>query len=206
VIASTSEVYGDPLEHPQKETYWGNVNPIGPRGVYDEAKRFAEAMAMAYHRYHGLDVRIVRIFNTYGPRMRVRDGRVVPAFVQQALTGEPMTVFGEGQQTRSFCYVDDLIEGIWRLLMSDLREPCNIGNPHEMTILEFAETIKAATGSSSPIVFKPLPVDDPLQRKPDITRARENLGWEPKVALREGLESTIAYFRSVLSEQGVLQG
>jgi dTDP-glucose 4,6-dehydratase len=206
LLASTSEVYGDPKEHPQKETYWGHVNPVGPRGVYDEAKRFAEAMAMAYHRYHGLDVRIVRIFNTYGPRMRVRDGRVVPAFVQQALTGEPMTVFGEGQQTRSFCYVNDLIEGIWRLLMSDLREPCNIGNPHEMTILEFAETIKAATGSSSPIVFKPLPVDDPMQRQPDITRAREHLGWEPKVALREGLESTIAYFRSVLSEQGVLQG
>ena len=206
LLASTSEVYGDPKEHPQKESYWGNVNPVGPRGVYDEAKRFAEAMAMAYHRYHGLDVRIVRIFNTYGPRMRVRDGRVVPAFVQQALTGEPMTVFGEGQQTRSFCYVNDLIEGIWRLLMSDLREPCNIGNPHEMTILEFAETIKAATGSASPIVFKPLPVDDPMQRQPDITRARECLGWEPKVALREGLESTIGYFRSVLSEQGVLQG
>ena len=206
LLASTSEVYGDPKEHPQKESYWGNVNPVGPRGVYDEAKRFAEAMAMAYHRYHGLDVRIVRIFNTYGPRMRVRDGRVVPAFVQQALTGEPMTVFGEGKQTRSFCYVNDLIEGIWRLLMSDLREPCNIGNPHEMTILEFAETIKAATGSSSPIVFKPLPVDDPMQRQPDITRAREHLGWEPKVPLREGLESTIAYFRSVLSEQGVLQG
>ena len=148
LLASTSEVYGDPKEHPQKETYWGNVNPVGPRGVYDEAKRFAEAMTMAYHRYHGLDVRIVRIFNTYGPRMRVRDGRVVPAFVQQALTGEPMTVFGSGQQTRSFCYVDDLVEGIWRLLMSDLREPCNIGNPHEMTILKFAETIKAVVGSS----------------------------------------------------------
>src|SRR6201994_2793576 len=157
VIASTSETYGDPLEHPQKETYWGNVNPVGPRGVYDEAKRFAEAMAMAYHRYHGLDVRIVRIFNPSGPRMRLRDGRVVPAFVQQALTGEPMTVFGDGRQTRSFCFVNDLVEGIWRLLMSDLREPCNIGNPREMTILEFAETIKAAVGSSSPIVFKPLP-------------------------------------------------
>ena len=161
LLASTSEVYGDPQEHPQKESYWGNVNPVGPRGVYDEAKRFAEAMTMAYHRYHGVDVRIVRIFNTYGPRMRLRDGRVVPAFIQQALTGEPMTVFGEGQQTRSFCYVDDLIEGIWRLLMSDLREPFNIGNPHEMTILEFAETIKAAVGSTSPIIFKPLPVDDP---------------------------------------------
>jgi len=203
LLASTSEVYGDPQEHPQRETYWGNVNPVGPRGVYDEAKRFAEAITMAYHRYHGLDVRIVRIFNTYGPRMRVRDGRVVPAFVQQALTGEPMTVFGEGKQTRSFCYVDDLIEGIWRLLMSDLLVPCNIGNPHEMTILEFAETIKAAVGSSSPIVFKPLPVDDPQTRQPDITQAREKLGWEPKVTLAEGLRSTIAYFRSVLEAQGV---
>ena len=201
-LASTSEVYGDPLEHPQKESYWGNVNPVGPRGVYDEAKRFAEAMTMAYHRYHGLDVRIVRIFNTYGPRMRLRDGRVVPAFVQQALTGEPMTVFGEGSQTRSFCYVSDLIEGIWRLLMSDLLVPCNIGNPHEMTILEFAETIKAAVGSSSPIVFKPLPVDDPQTRQPDITQAREKLGWEPKVTLADGLRSTIAYFRSVLETQG----
>jgi dTDP-glucose 4,6-dehydratase len=200
LLASTSEVYGDPKEHPQKETYWGNVNPVGPRGVYDEAKRFAEAMTMAYHRYHGLDVRIVRIFNTYGPRMRLRDGRVVPAFVQQALTGEPMTVFGEGQQTRSFCYVDDLIEGIWRLLMSDLVEPCNIGNPQEMTILEFAEKIRAAVGSSSPIVFKPLPVDDPQTRQPDITQARERLGWEPKVCLEEGLESTIRYFRQVLAE------
>jgi dTDP-glucose 4,6-dehydratase len=204
LLASTSEVYGDPLEHPQKETYWGNVNPVGPRGVYDEAKRFAEAMTMAYHRYHGVDARIVRIFNTYGPRMRLRDGRVVPAFVQQALTGEPMTVFGDGKQTRSFCYVSDLIEGIWRLLMSDLRLPCNVGNPHEMTILEFAETIKAAVGSSSPIVFKPLPVDDPHTRRPDITQAREKLGWEPKVALAEGLRSTIEYFRSVLDEQGAL--
>jgi dTDP-glucose 4,6-dehydratase len=202
-LASTSEVYGDPQEHPQKETYWGNVNPVGPRGVYDEAKRFAEAMTMAYHRYHQVDVRIVRIFNTYGPRMRVRDGRVVPAFVQQALTGEPMTVFGEGKQTRSFCYVDDLVEGIWRLLMSDLRQPCNIGNPHEMTILEFAETIRAAVGSSSPIIFNPLPVDDPQTRQPDITQAREKLGWEPKVALAEGLRTTIAYFRSVLESQGV---
>jgi dTDP-glucose 4,6-dehydratase len=202
-LASTSEVYGDPQEHPQKETYWGNVNPVGPRGVYDEAKRFAEAMTMAYHRYHQVDVRIVRIFNTYGPRMRVRDGRVVPAFVQQALTGEPMTVFGEGKQTRSFCYVDDLVEGIWRLLMSDLRQPCNIGNPHEMTILEFAETIKAAVGSTSPIIFKPLPVDDPQTRRPDITQARQKLGWEPKVALAEGLRSTIAYFRSVLDKQGL---
>jgi dTDP-glucose 4,6-dehydratase len=202
LLASTSEVYGDPLEHPQKESYWGNVNPVGPRGVYDEAKRFAEAMTMAYHRFHQVDVRIVRIFNTYGPRMRPRDGRVVPAFVQQALTGEPMTVFGEGKQTRSFCFVDDLVEGIWRLLLSDLREPCNIGNPQEMTILEFAETIKAAVGSSSPIVFKPLPVDDPQTRQPDITQAREKLGWEPKVTLAEGLRTTIAYFRALLAEQG----
>ena len=204
-LASTSEVYGDPQEHPQKETYWGNVNPVGPRGVYDEAKRFAEAMTMAYHRYHQVDVRIVRIFNTYGPRMRVRDGRVVPAFVQQALTGEPMTVFGEGRQTRSFCYVDDLVEGIWRLLMSDLRQPCNIGNPHEMTILEFAETIRAAVGSSSPIVFNPLPVDDPQTRQPDITQAREKLGWEPKVSLAKGLESTIAYFRGVVTGQSAVR-
>jgi dTDP-glucose 4,6-dehydratase len=204
LLASTSEVYGDPKEHPQKETYWGNVNPVGPRGVYDEAKRFAEAMTMAYHRYHGLDVRIVRIFNTYGPRMRLRDGRVVPAFIQQALTGEPLTVFGEGRQTRSFCFVSDLVEGIHRLLMSDLVEPCNIGNPHEMTILQFAETIRDAVGSSSPIVFKPLPVDDPQTRQPDITQARERLGWEPKVSLQEGLTSTIRYFRQVLEEQGRL--
>jgi dTDP-glucose 4,6-dehydratase len=201
LLASTSEVYGDPLEHPQKETYWGNVNPVGPRGVYDEAKRFAEAMTMAYHRAHGLDVRIVRIFNTYGPRMRLRDGRVVPAFIPQALTGEPMTVFGTGSQTRSFCYVDDLVEGIYRLLQSDLREPCNIGNPHEMTILEFAETIRAAVGSQSEILFKPLPVDDPQTRRPDITRARTVLGWEPKVPLAQGLESTIRYFRQALAER-----
>jgi dTDP-glucose 4,6-dehydratase len=202
LLASTSEVYGDPKEHPQRESYWGNVNPVGPRGVYDEAKRFAEAMAMAYHRAHGLEVRIVRIFNTYGPRMRLRDGRVVPAFIQQALNGDPMTVFGEGKQTRSFCYVDDLVEGLWRLLNSDLAEPCNIGNPHEMTILEFAETIRAAVGSSSPIVFKPLPVDDPQTRQPDITLARTRLGWEPKVSLAKGLESTIAYFRAAVEEQG----
>ena len=201
LLASTSEVYGDPLEHPQKETYWGNVNPVGPRGVYDEAKRFAEARAMAYHRAHGLEVRIVRIFNTYGPRMRLRDGRVVPAFIPQALTGEPMTVFGTGSQTRSFCYVDDLVEGIWRLLQSDLKEPCNIGNPHEMTILEFAETIRAAVGSKSEILFKPLPVDDPQTRQPDITRARTVLGWEPKVPLAQGLESTIRYFRQALAER-----
>ena len=201
LLASTSEVYGDPKEHPQKETYWGNVNPVGPRGVYDEAKRFAEAIAMAYHRTHGLEVRIVRIFNTYGPRMRVRDGRVVPAFIPQALMNEPITVFGEGKQTRSFCFVTDLVEGIWRLLNSDLRTPCNIGNPHEMSILEFAETIRDAVGSKSEIVFKPLPVDDPQTRQPDITLARTQLGWEPKVALREGLESTIKYFREALSEQ-----
>jgi dTDP-glucose 4,6-dehydratase len=201
LLASTSEVYGDPLEHPQKESYWGNVNPVGPRGVYDEAKRFAEAMAMAYHRAHGLEVRIVRIFNTYGPRMRLRDGRVVPAFIQQALTGAPMTVFGEGKQTRSFCYVNDLVEGIYRLLQSDLTEPCNIGNPHEMTILEFAETIRDAVGSKSEILFKPLPVDDPQTRQPDITRARTRLGWEPKVTLAQGLESTIAYFRKAMAER-----
>jgi len=201
LLASTSEVYGDPLEHPQKESYWGNVNPVGPRGVYDEAKRFAEAMAMAYHRAHGLEVRIVRIFNTYGPRMRLRDGRVVPAFIQQALTGQPMTVFGEGKQTRSFCYVNDLVEGIYRLLRSDLTEPCNIGNPHEMTILEFAETIRDAVGSKSEILFKPLPVDDPQTRQPDITRARTRLGWEPKVPLAQGLETTIAYFRKAMAER-----
>ncbi|HEY4562089.1 MAG TPA: GDP-mannose 4,6-dehydratase, partial [Thermoanaerobaculia bacterium] len=205
LLASTSEVYGDPLEHPQKETYWGNVNPVGPRGVYDEAKRFAEAMTMAYHSVHEVDVRIVRIFNTYGPRMRQRDGRVVPAFIQQALTGEPMTVFGKGDQTRSFCYVDDLIEGIWRLLMSDLREPCNIGNPHEMTIVKFAETIKAVVGSSSPIVFKPLPKDDPHRRRPDIGRAQRELGWEPRISLEEGLGKTVEYFRALLAEQGALR-
>ena len=202
LLASTSEVYGDPLIHPQPETYWGNVNPVGPRGVYDEAKRFAEAMAMAYHRYHGLDVRIVRIFNTYGPRMRIRDGRVVPAFLQQALTGEPMTVFGDGGQTRSFCYMADLIEGIYRLLMSDVRTPVNIGNPHEMTILEFAETIKAKVGSRSEIVFRPLPEDDPKTRQPDITLARTRLGWEPRVSLAEGLDSTIEYFRGALVDMG----
>ncbi|MDP9120020.1 MAG: SDR family oxidoreductase [Acidobacteriota bacterium] len=199
LLASTSEVYGDPKEHPQKESYWGNVNPVGPRGVYDEAKRFAEAMTMAYHRYHGVDVRIVRIFNTYGPRMRLRDGRVVPAFIQQALNGEPMTVFGEGRQTRSFCYVDDLVEGIYRLLMSDLLTPVNIGNPHEMTIFEFAETIRAIIGSKSPIVHRELPEDDPQTRQPDITLAREHLGWEPRVPLAQGLETTIRYFRQALA-------
>jgi dTDP-glucose 4,6-dehydratase len=205
LLASTSEVYGDPKEHPQKESYWGNVNPIGPRGVYDEAKRFAEAMAMAYHRTHGLEVRIVRIFNTYGPRMRLRDGRVVPAFLQQALTGEPMTVFGKGKQTRSFCYVSDLIEGIWRLLNSDVETPCNVGNPTEMTILEFAETIRDAVASDSEIVFKPLPEDDPQTRQPDITFARSRLGWEPKVDLKEGLKSTIEYFRQELIREGRLE-
>ena len=195
LIASTSEVYGDPLVHPQKEDYWGNVNPVGPRGVYDEAKRFAEAMTMAYHRFHGVETRIVRIFNTYGERMRLRDGRVVPAFVSQALRGEPMTVFGDGQQTRSFCYYSDLIDGIYRLLMSDEREPTNIGNPVEMTILQFAETIKRITGSSSEIVFKTLPIDDPKIRRPDISKARAVLGWEPKVTLDEGITRTIDYFR-----------
>ena len=195
VLASTSEVYGDPLEHPQKESYWGNVNPIGPRGVYDEAKRFAEAMTMAYHRTHGVATRIVRIFNTYGPRMRLRDGRVVPNFIAQALRGEPMTVYGDGSQTRSFCYVSDLVEGIVRLLRSDYSAPVNCGNPAEVTILQFAERIKKLTGSKSEIVFRPLPVDDPKQRQPDITRARTLLGWEPSVGLEEGLRHTIDYFR-----------
>jgi dTDP-glucose 4,6-dehydratase len=196
VIASTSEVYGDPLEHPQKETYWGNVNPIGPRGVYDEAKRFAEAMTVAYHRYHGLDTKIVRIFNTYGPRMRIRDGRAVPAFISQALRDEDVTVFGDGRQTRSFCYITDLVDGIIRLMLSSLNDPVNIGNPAEMTIEEIARVIIEMTGSKSKIVYKPLPEDDPKVRKPDITRARTLLGWEPKVDLREGLSHTIEYFRS----------
>ncbi len=196
VIASTSEVYGDPLEHPQKETYWGNVNPVGPRGVYDEAKRFAEAITMAYHRYHGLDAKIVRIFNTYGPRMRLRDGRAVPAFMSQALKHEDVTVFGDGSQTRSFCYVSDLVDGIIRLMLSTENDPVNIGNPTEMTIEQIARTIIEMTGSKSRIVYKPLPVDDPKVRKPDITRARTLLGWEPKVELREGLTKTIDYFRA----------
>lgn len=199
LIASTSECYGDPLVHPQKEEYWGNVNPIGPRGVYDEAKRFAEAMTMAYHRHHGLNTHIVRIFNTYGPRMRLRDGRVVPAFVSQALRGEPLTVFGDGSQTRSFCYVSDLIDGIYRLSQSDFHEPVNIGNPTEMTVRQFAEEIIKVTGSKSTIVSKPLPVDDPKQRRPDITRARTLLGWEPKVGLSEGLAKTIPWFQSRLA-------
>jgi dTDP-glucose 4,6-dehydratase len=198
LIASTSEVYGDPLVHPQQEEYWGNVNPIGLRGVYDEAKRFGEAITMAYHRYHGVDTRIVRIFNTYGPRMRVDDGRAIPAFMSQALGGEAMTVFGEGKQTRSICYVDDLIEGIFRLLISDVTEPVNVGNPDEMTMLELAQEIKALTGSSSEIVFKPLPQDDPQVRQPDITRAQTLLGWEPKVHRSEGLRRTLEYFRKVL--------
>jgi dTDP-glucose 4,6-dehydratase len=195
VIASTSEVYGDPLEHPQRETYWGNVNPVGPRGVYDEAKRFAEAITVAYHRYHGLDAKIVRIFNTYGPRMRVNDGRAVPTFIAQALRNEDVTVFGSGAQTRSFCYVSDLVDGIIRLMESGENDPVNIGNPHEMTIAEIAETIIRMTGSSSRIVSRPLPTDDPKVRQPDITRARTLLGWEPKVSLAEGLKDTIAYFR-----------
>jgi dTDP-glucose 4,6-dehydratase len=196
VIASTSEVYGDPLEHPQKETYWGNVNPVGPRGVYDEAKRFAEAMTMAYHRYHGVDTKIVRIFNTYGPRMRVKDGRAVPAFISQALVNEDVTIFGDGTQTRSFTYISDLVGGIIKLMQSDLNDPVNIGNPHEMTIEAMARLIIKMTGSTSQVIFKPLPTDDPKVRKPDITRARTLLGWEPKVALDEGLTSTIAYFKS----------
>ena len=198
LLASTSETYGDPLVHPQREDYWGNVNPVGPRGVYDEAKRFAEAMTMAYHRFHGIETRIVRIFNTYGERMRVKDGRVVPAFISQALRNEPLTVFGDGSQTRSFCYVSDLIEGIYRLLMSAERQPTNIGNPAEMTVLQFAEEIKRLTGSNAPIQFLPLPEDDPKVRRPDITKARTLLDWEPRVPLADGLERTIAYFRTVV--------
>jgi dTDP-glucose 4,6-dehydratase len=196
VLASTSEVYGDPLEHPQKESYWGNVNPIGPRGVYDEAKRFAEAMTTAYHRYHGVDTKIVRIFNTYGPRMRLNDGRAVPAFMSQALRNEDVTIFGAGTQTRSFCYVSDLVDGIIRLMESNVNDPVNIGNPHELTIEEIARTIVRMTGSQSKIVYKPLPEDDPKVRRPDITRARTLLGWEPKVPLDEGLEKTLAYFKT----------
>ena len=196
VLASTSEVYGDPLEHQQKETYWGNVNPVGPRGVYDEAKRFAEAMTMAYHRYHGLNTKTVRIFNTYGPRMRLNDGRAVPAFMSQALRNEDVTVFGDGSQTRSFTYITDLVDGIIRLMLSDTNNPVNIGNPREMTIKEIAETIIRMTGSTSRIIYKPLPTDDPKQRRPDITRAQTLLGWEPKVQLEEGLVKTIEYFRT----------
>jgi dTDP-glucose 4,6-dehydratase len=196
VLASTSEVYGDPLEHPQKESYWGNVNPVGPRGVYDEAKRFAEAMTMAYHRYHGVNTKIVRIFNTYGPRMRLRDGRAVPAFMSQALRNEDVTVFGDGTQTRSFTYISDLVDGIIRLMLSDQNDPINIGNPTETTIGEIARTIIRMTGSTSRIVYGPLPTDDPKIRQPDITRARTLLGWEPKVQLEEGLVKTIEYFRT----------
>ncbi len=198
LLASTSEVYGDPLVHPQTEEYWGNVNPVGPRGVYDEAKRFAEAMTMAYHTAHGVDTKIVRIFNTYGPRMRKNDGRVVPTLIDQALKNEPLTVYGDGSQTRSFCYVSDLIEGIFWLAMSDEHKPVNIGNPHELTVLQFAETIIRLTGSKSEIVHRPMPVDDPRQRRPDITKARNLLGWEPKVDLDEGLLTTIDYFRTRL--------
>jgi dTDP-glucose 4,6-dehydratase len=199
VLASTSEVYGDPLEHPQKETYWGNVNPIGPRGVYDEAKRFAEAMTIAYQRFHGLETRIVRIFNTYGPRMRTHDGRAVPAFISQALRGEELTIFGNGTQTRSFCYITDLVDGILRLMASNVREPVNLGNPRETTIEEIARLIKRLTGSASEIGYRPLPEDDPKVRRPDITRARTLLGWEPRVELEEGLTNTIAYFRTALA-------
>jgi len=199
LLASTSECYGDPEVSPQPETYWGRVNPIGPRGVYDEAKRFAEAMTMAYHRYHKLDTRIVRIFNTYGPRMRLNDGRALPNFLYQALVGEPITVYGDGKQTRSFCYVSDLIDGIYRLLESDEHEPVNIGNPQEITILEFAERVRALVGSKVPIVFKPLPQDDPKQRCPDISKARRILHWEPKVNLAEGLKMTYEFFREQLA-------
>jgi dTDP-glucose 4,6-dehydratase len=195
LLASTSECYGDPLQHPQREDYWGNVNPIGPRGVYDEAKRFAEAMTMAYHRFHKVDTHIVRIFNTYGPRMRLRDGRVVPAFIGQALKGEPLSIFGDGKQTRSFCYVSDLIEGIYRLSQADYHEPVNIGNPTEFTILQFAELVRRLTSSRSSLVHNPLPVDDPKQRRPDITLAKKLLGWEPQVDLETGLRRTIEYFR-----------
>lgn len=198
LLASTSEVYGDPLVNPQSEEYWGNVNPIGPRGVYDEAKRFAEAITMAYHRYHGVETRIVRIFNTYGPRMRLNDGRVVPNFIGQALNGEDITVYGDGSQTRSFCYVSDEIEGIYRLMMSDYFNPMNVGNPEEHTILEFAKFIIKLTGTGSKIVFNELPVDDPKQRRPDIAKARNILKWEPKVSLEQGLKNTIKYFKGVL--------
>jgi dTDP-glucose 4,6-dehydratase len=201
LVASTSEIYGDPQVHPQTEEYWGNVNPVGPRGVYDEAKRFQEAMTMAYHNFHGLETRIVRIFNTYGPRMRLNDGRALPAFIGQALRGEDLTVFGDGSQTRSFCYVDDLVEGIYRLLLSDYHLPVNIGNPSEITLKQFAEEVIALTGTKQKIVYKPLPVDDPKQRRPDITRAGQILGWEPKVGRREGLKTTYEYFKSLPPEE-----
>lgn len=201
LIASTSEVYGDPMVHPQTEDYWGNVNPIGPRGVYDEAKRFQEAITMAYHRYHGVETRIVRIFNTYGPRMRLNDGRVLPAFIGQALRGEDLTVFGDGSQTRSFCYVDDLVEGIYRLLQSDYAEPVNIGNPDEITISQFAEEIIKLTGTDQKVIYKELPVDDPMQRQPNIDKARAILDWEPKVNRAEGLKITYDYFKSLPDEE-----
>lgn len=197
LIASTSEVYGDPLVHPQTEDYYGNVNTIGPRGVYDEAKRFQESITMAYHRFHGLETRIVRIFNTYGPRMRLNDGRVIPAFVGQALRGEDLTVFGDGSQTRSFCYVDDQVDGIYRLLLSDYSEPVNIGNPHEITIKDFAEEVIKLTGTAQKIIYKPLPKDDPMQRQPDISRARDILGWEPKISREEGMKETYEYFKNL---------
>lgn len=201
LVASTSEVYGDPLVHPQTEEYWGNVNPVGPRGVYDEAKRFMESITMAYNRFHGVETRIIRIFNTYGPRMRLNDGRALPAFIGQALRGEDLTVFGDGSQTRSFCYVDDLVEGIYRLLMSDYDMPVNIGNPVEITLKEFAEEVIKLTGTSQKIVYKDLPVDDPKQRKPDITKAKAILGWEPKVARAEGLKITYEYFKNLPKEE-----
>jgi dTDP-glucose 4,6-dehydratase len=201
LIASTSEVYGDPHVHPQPESYWGNVNPVGPRGVYDEAKRFQEAMTMAYHTYHRLETRIVRIFNTYGPRMRLNDGRVLPAFIGQALRGEDLTIFGDGSQTRSFCYVDDLIEGIVRLLFSEHAQPVNIGNPDEITIAQFAEEIIALTGTTQKVIYKDLPVDDPKQRQPDISKARAFLNWEPQIDRAEGLKRTYAYFQSLTAEE-----
>lgn len=200
LVASTSEVYGDPNVHPQPEEYWGNVNPVGPRGVYDEAKRFMESITMAYHNFHGVDTRIIRIFNTYGPRMRLNDGRALPAFMSQALTGQDLTVFGDGSQTRSFCYVDDLVEGIYRLLMSDYHLPVNIGNPAEISLLQFAEEIIALTGTKQKIVYQALPKDDPKQRKPDITKAKQLLGWEPKVDRKEGLKITYEYFKQALGK------
>ncbi|ULQ54804.1 UDP-glucuronic acid decarboxylase family protein [Flavihumibacter fluvii] len=201
LVASTSEVYGDPLVHPQTEDYWGNVNPVGPRGVYDESKRFMESITMAYHTFHQLETRIIRIFNTYGPRMRLNDGRALPAFIGQALRGEDLTVFGDGSQTRSFCYVDDLVEGIYRLLLSDYTQPVNIGNPDEITLKEFAEEIIKLTGTTQKIIYKPLPTDDPKQRKPDITRAKNLLGWEPKVGRAEGVKITYEYFKSLPKEE-----
>lgn len=201
LVASTSEVYGDPLVHPQTEEYWGNVNPVGPRGVYDEAKRFMESITMAYHTFHGVETRIIRIFNTYGPRMRLNDGRALPAFIGQALRGEDMTVFGDGSQTRSFCFVDDLVDGIYRLLLSDYAMPVNIGNPNEISLKDFAEEILALTGNKVKIIYKPLPVDDPKQRQPDITKAKTLLGWQPKVSRSEGLKITYDYFKSLPQEE-----